>query len=135
MADAFQKLKNSVNRGITTISVKTSSSFEKTTINTHIDTIKNEIIKLTSKLGEDVYNSWLNGGDSIITFSETLEGIKEKFAEIDKLNEELKIIDERSNSIIGAASKEVVSSSFCSNCGTKYDAPVKFCRKCGNKMQ
>ena len=72
MADAFQKLKNSVNRGITTISVKTSSSFEKTTINTHIETIKNEIIKLTSKLGEDVYNCWLNGEDSIMAFSEKM---------------------------------------------------------------
>ena len=134
MADAFQKLKNSVNRGITTISVKTSSSFEKTTINTHIETIKNEIIKLTSKLGEDVYNCWLNGEDSIMAFSETLDEIKLKFTKIDNLNEDLKRIDERRNSILGANNKEISGPCFCSNCGARYDSPVKFCRNCGNKM-
>ena len=134
MADAFQKLKNSVNRGITTISVKTSSSFEKTTINTHIETVKNEIIKLTSKLGEDVYNGWLNGEESVLAYSETLEEIKLKITEIDNLNGELKRIDERSNSILGVNNKEVAGPCFCPNCGTRYDSPVKFCRKCGNKM-
>ena len=82
MADVFQKLKTSVNRGITTISVKTSSTFEKSTINTHIDTLKNEIAKLNSKLGEDVYNAWISGEESIEKFSETLNQIKESLTRL-----------------------------------------------------
>ena len=136
MADVFQKLKTSVNRGITTISVKTSSTFEKSTINTHIDTLKNEIAKLNSKLGEDVYNAWISGEESIGVFSETLEQIKAKLAEIDALNDELKKIDERSNSVLGTdKNSDANTPHFCTNCGTRYEVGAKFCRKCGNSLQ
>lgn len=38
--DAFEKFKKSVNRGITTISIKTSSSLEKSKIKLHMDSLE-----------------------------------------------------------------------------------------------
>ena len=57
--DAFEKFKSSVNRGITTISVKTSSTLEKTKIKTHIETLERDINKLFHNLGEAAYEKWV----------------------------------------------------------------------------
>ena len=52
MADAFEKFKSSINRGITTISMKTASSLEKTKLKTHMDSLKNENQRLIVEIGE-----------------------------------------------------------------------------------
>ncbi len=137
MADAFQKFKSTVNRGITTISVKTSSSLEKTKIKTHIDTLNRDIEKEILAIGETAYNIWANGGAEFSALYPHFETIKGKQQEIAGLNEEMLAIDERDNQILGAAAAPEASTTpriICSSCGTQYDAPVKFCRKCGNKM-
>lgn len=104
--DAFQKIKSSLNRGITTISVKTSSSLEKTKIKTHIDSINREIQRNFSNVGENAYNIWLNGSDDFSALNETFEEIKSKYKEIDELKEQLVYIDQRDNEILGTAVKE-----------------------------
>lgn len=63
MSDAFDKLRSSLNRGITTISVKTSSSLEKTKLKTHIESLTNDIQKLYSEAGDLV--AFHYAGDSI----------------------------------------------------------------------
>ena len=130
--DAFEKLKSSVNRGITTISVKTSSSLEKSKIKTHIDSLQRDIEKIYASLGESLYMEWLQEEINHDVFAERLETVKVKKAEIEELYAQLAAIDERDNQILGNAGEK--NSLVCAKCGTKYDSPVKFCGKCGNKM-
>jgi hypothetical protein len=104
--NTFQKFKSSVNRGITTISVKTSSSLEKSKIKTHIDTINREIQRKISIVGEDAYNIWLGNNEDFSSLYETFEEIKNKYNEIEELNEQLVYIDQRDNEILGTAVKE-----------------------------
>lgn len=137
MADVFQKFKSTVNRGITTISVKTSSSLEKTKIKTHIDTLNREIERELLAVGEAAYDIWSNGGTDFSSLSSSFETVKGKQNEIADLNKEIEAIDERDNQILGSSSAPEAPEApriICSGCGTQYDAPVKFCRKCGNKM-
>lgn len=161
--NTFQKFKSSVNRGITTISVKTSSSLEKSKIKTHIDTINREIQRKISIVGEDAYNIWLGNNEDFSSLYETFEEIKNKYNEIEELKEQLVYIDQRDNEILGTAVKEnapkteVIAAEepeaaaeenvkveeqkeeqpkkrFCRNCGTPYEGQVKFCRNCGIQM-
>ena len=135
MADVFGKLKSSINRGITTISVKTSSSLEKTKIKTHIDTLEADIQKLIYSAGELSYAIFAGeseDNDKLKTFFET---IKQKREEVSELTLELNAIDERDNKILGTNEKEVPAGGcVCSNCGATFDTPMNFCRNCGNKM-
>lgn len=104
--DAFQKIKSSFNRGITTISVKTSSSLEKTKIKTHIESITRDIQKNISLAGESAYNIWSEGSEDFSSLYVKFEEIKNKYIEIEELKEQLVYIDQRDNEILGNTAKE-----------------------------
>lgn len=138
MASAFDKIKSSVNRGITTINVKTSSFSEKTKIRTHIDTLNNEIQKLYSEIGQTAYNKWQNSDPDNATLLNLFEQIQTKQNTIVELNDQLIAIDERDSQILGTKSDPPAAPAApaitCPSCGAGYDTPVKFCRSCGFKM-
>ena len=104
--DAFQKIKSSFNRGITTISVKTSSSLEKTKIKTHIESITREIQRKFSLVGEEAYKIWSDGSEDFSALYQNFEEIKNKYNEIEELKEQLVYIDQRDNEILGNTAKE-----------------------------
>ena len=130
--DAFEKFKTSVNRGITTISVKTSSGVEKSKIKTHIDSLQKEIEKIYTSLGESLYLEWLKVDIDHTVFTERLENIRAKKEEIDNLKMQLNSIDDRDNQILGNGGDK--NPLVCSRCGAQFTNPVKFCGKCGSKM-
>ena len=138
--DAFAKIKSSVNRGITTISVKTSATLEKTKIKTHIETLEKEIEKLYRNIGEMMYMQWVQGEFEGEVPKEGFELVKQKKQMIADLTAELATVDERNNQILGNTADAQVDSIktetkyVCSKCGTQYEVSTNFCRKCGNKM-
>ncbi len=138
MADAFDKFKSSLNRGITTINVKASSFSEKTKIKTHIDTLNADIEKLYSEIGRTAFNKWQNSDPDNSALLSLFEQIQAKQNNIVELNNELSAIDERDNQILGAkpaaAAPAAAPAIVCPSCGAGYDTPVKFCRSCGFKM-
>lgn len=135
-ADAFEKLKSSFNRGITTISVKTSSSLEKSKIKTHIESLTRDIERDIQQIGETAYKIWSDEEKDFTVLNERCAAVKSKKDEIEKLTKELESIDERDNQILGTTERpeEAAPKFICTNCGAQYETPVKFCRKCGNKM-
>ena len=146
MADAFSKFKASVNRGITTISVKTSSSLEKSKIKTHVDTLENDIQHLMLEIGKTSYGKWKNNDPDCTVLEQLFKDVQQKEDEIEKLKEEMAAIDVRDSEILGV--KEEPKQDFpaqeeqpqdgqkqvCPACGAVYDTHVNFCRKCGHKM-
>ena len=142
--DTFQKFKSSLNRGVTAISVKTSSSLEKAKIKTHIDSLEAEIQRLITSIGEMAYVRWENKDADFSVLEDVFVSIQQKKAEIEKLNEELLQIDERDKQILGNVAAEATSTGtdiqnesgiICPGCGTLYETATKFCRKCGYKLQ
>lgn len=142
--DTFQKFKSSLNRGVTAISVKTSSSLEKAKIKTHIDSLEAEIQRLMTGIGEMAYTKWESKDADFSVLEESFMAIQQKKAEIQSLNEELVQIDERDKQILGNAAAEAAGSVtdvqsesgiVCPGCGTLYETATKFCRKCGYKLQ
>ena len=72
-ADAFEKLKSSFNRGITTISVKTSSSLEKSKIKTHIESLTRDIERDIQQIGETAYKIWSDEEKDFTAVDNTIE--------------------------------------------------------------
>ena len=140
--DTFQKIGDSMSRAITKISVKTSSSLEKSKIKMHIESLTKDVQKMLTDVGEEVYALWLNGESSHQLLTEKLEAVKQKKNEIEQLSIELASIDDRDNEILGTKAEaeqktEVVipQKPCCPNCGSEHDPVAKFCRKCGHKLQ
>lgn len=143
-SDTFQKFKSSINRGVATISVKTSSSLEKVKIKTHIESIEKEIEHLKSEIGEKAYEIWEKNEMDFSAIDDKCLIVKQKKEEIISLNEVYDSIDERDGQILGTSlneevhevkeeqeAKDVIK---CPNCGTQYIQSVKFCTKCGQKL-
>lgn len=135
MADTFDKLKSSLNRGITAISVKTSSSLEKSKLKTDIDSLKAEIQKLYCQIGETAYGKWLSADPDCSALEQLFEEVRSRQKTISELSETLNSIDERDSQILGAKTEKPAAPAVtCPGCGASYDSPVKFCRSCGCKM-
>ena len=138
--DAFSKIKTSVNRGIATVNIKTSSSMEKATIKTHIDSISGDISELTLSVGESCYKLWLEGSSDFTLLNEQLTTIKGKYLEIEQLKSDLITIDERGKQILGSNDKIMKNQDeklkyVCTKCNAAYDVPVNFCRICGQRIE
>ena len=139
MSDAFDKFKSSVNRGIATISVKTSSTLEKSKIKTHIESIHREIEREFSCAGQAAYQIWESGQTDFAALQDMFAAIKRQYQEIADLNAQLASIDDKNQQILGGGSPQAPAEPptpryVCTNCGAQYDVPVNFCRKCGNKI-
>lgn len=140
--DAFQKIGDSMNRAITKISVKTSSSLEKSKIKMHIESLTKDVQEMLTDIGKEVYSLWQNGESSNESLREKLEAIKQKKNEIENLSMEFASIDIRDNEILGTKTEvekkpevSVPQKPCCPNCGYEYESTAKFCRKCGHKLQ
>lgn len=131
--DAMSKFKSTLNRGITTINVKTSSSLEKTKIRTHIESLNAEIQRTFFEIGEQTYAAWEQGTEG--DFTEQLSAIREKKEEIERLTQQLTEIDRQNDVILGKAARNQAQELVCPSCGAVYDEPVNFCRKCGSRLQ
>ena len=131
--DTLQKFKTSFNRGVTAISLKTSSSLEKAKIKTHIDSISTEIERMISNAGEMAYSIWKSGETDFSSLNEQFSAIKQKREEIEQLQAEYMSIDERDNQILGTSSAEAPAPTapaeqivgiVCPNCGSSYSSPA-----------
>lgn len=141
MADGF---KSTLNKGVTALNVKTSSMLETAKLKTHINTLGADIDRLTTALGNAVYQSWLSGKESA-EVSPLCESIREKQLEIEGLRQKIKDVEQESKKIFGSKSMgnpgdlppqppAPAPAYICPNCGTSYGAPINFCTKCGAKM-
>lgn len=134
--EVFQKIKSSVNRGVSTIGVKATSSLEKSKLNSQIEALESEVRTLIFSVGEKLYDSWAEGQALTSEISGLLENIKSKKKEIADLNAQVAQIDERDKQLLGNKEESVAQSVIvCPNCSSQYDLGVKFCRKCGTKLQ
>lgn len=135
--DAFKKIKSTLNRGVTTISVKTSSSLEKVKIKTHIDSVQAEVTRLTAAAGAIAYALWESNDTNDTELRRQFELIRQKKEEIAQLEAECAAIDERDNQILGSLSTEEAPAdgSVCPSCGAPCTPGSRFCTSCGYRLQ
>lgn len=137
--ESLQKLKSSLNRGVATISLKTSSTLEKAKLQTHMESIDTEVQQMISTAGEMAYGMWQHGNTEYTEIVTLFLAIQEKRHEIELLQAQIQSLHDREKQILGAAAMERIvpvgeSEQICPNCGAHYLNVVKFCRNCGQKL-
>lgn len=123
MADIFSK-------GLTTLNVATSTFLEEKKIQTHIDSLNEEIALLEREIGNFVFRSWVDHQDvSVESVKDKLELILQNQKKILECNENIEELRKKKHEILGTKQK-----GFCPNCGEPHEATMNFCKKCGSKL-
>lgn len=130
-------LKQGFSKQITKLNMKTSSFLEETKIKTYIGTLQSEIQELKAQAGELGYNAYMNGQDVSAGLKEIYDGITIRYQTIRQQEELLEQQAMRNKQVLGGMQAQTAAEAavFCPNCGERYTAAVKFCRKCGTKLQ
>ena len=132
-------IRNTFSKGLTTLNVKTANFLELNKIKTYITTLKTEITGLKTEIGDTIYASWSeNGNISLEKVEEKLNLIQEKERLIEEQEAETVRLSEMEKHILGDGEGKGKSGAeavlTCPGCGQVCDTPLKFCKKCGTKM-
>ncbi len=136
-ATTFDVMKSKINKGLITVSVKTSSSMEKAKLNIYMESVQGEIKKLKQDLGYKVYELWEKESFELGEIENELRAIKEKQSVVDDLQKQIQNIDEQANNILGTPDKieeQEAEGCTCAECGAAYAKRINFCVQCGNKI-
>lgn len=129
MADFFDKLKQGVGKGVTTVSVKSKEMLEASKLKSLVADIQRQKKVALEELGNIVYTMHLKG-----SFDE--ERLRTKSAGIVALDEQIK---QKENELgeIHAKAQEALGKpkpvGTCA-CGAEIPEGAKFCGKCGAKV-
>ena len=135
MSEFFDKVKDSINKGVATVSTGSKNVIEKTTINSCIKSLENEKKQLLELLGNKVYNHFKENNDEPFTndMAESFRNeIDTRLQNIEEQKELIAALDAEMSQIRGTSVNNL--SKVCS-CGHENGAGSKFCAKCGSKLQ
>lgn len=135
MAEFLDKVKQSINKGVATVSTGSKNVIEKTKINSCIKSLEDEKKQLLELLGNKVYNYFKENADG--SFSKDMaesfcDEIDIRLANIKKQKELISELDAEMSKIRGMSVNNL--SKVC-GCGHENGAGSKFCAKCGLKLQ
>ena len=136
MANMFDSFKDSINKGVATVSVKSGSLKEKTLIKTAISNAQKQMASELNDLGVRFYNTWKAGSASVDIFTEDFQRIQGYEKEIEGLKERLGQMKEEEEKLLGGGQKAPAAggSVFCTNCGKALPVGSRFCDECGTPL-
>ena len=128
MADFFDKMKQTIDKGVATVSVKSTSLIEVNKIKLQITQLKERIDNLKIEAGELLYSNYKGYEVDDETYARI-------FKEIDSLYEEIK---EKEDTIAQIKKEEAEAlgtnrQKQCS-CGNLVDSNAQFCNVCGRTI-
>lgn len=128
-------LKESLNKGLTTLNVKTNNFMEGSKSKTYITTLENEIKDAKLRLGELVYVNVCKGEEPASNTEELIELIKDREQKIELERQRMIQLQEEEQQILGTTAQKAPAQSggtvFCGQCGNANASVYKFCCKCG----
>lgn len=138
----FDSLKDTLNKGVAAVSVKSETLVESSRIKSAISNAQKRMTGEINDLGAKFYNSWKAGQASVEAFSAEFASIQGIEQEIAELNVRLEQIKAEEDKILGAVQKPTAPSPgvpaagsvFCSNCGKALPAGSRFCDGCGSPV-
>jgi ribosomal protein L40E len=130
MADFFEKVKQSVGKGLTTVSVKSKEMLETTKIKGKIGTLQEQKKSALEELGNIVYTMFLKGSLDEERIKGKCEAIRGLDNQIEEKEKELKEIYLKAQEALGKPKAIAVC-----DCGAEIYEGAKFCGKCGKKVE
>ena len=112
--------KDSVNKGLATISIRTETYMEISKIRTYIGTLTNESAQLTKQLGEQTYQMWKNEAIENDTVSVFCSEISQKECLIKEQEEKILELQKKSCIALNAAIPTLSMQDFVSLAANKW---------------
>ena len=134
------KIKNAVNGSVAVVEAKTTSTLEKSKLNSQIKTLQYERSVRIGNLGEKAFALWNSGNLTEKLLQSELEAVAAVNQETERLKKEIEAIEKREQHIINANLPGSGNQAYqsikvvCPECGEVYDHDVNFCRKCGSRI-
>ncbi len=124
---------DNLNKGLTTINLKTSNFVESSKYKTAISNKEKEISSLMKYIGEIVYVNRSNFSWDMI--ENQIAEIEEKYASIEDLKNQIEQLEKKEQDILGSNSTAGNAAKlYCPMCGAPNHVESRFCEKCGSKL-
>ncbi len=136
----LEKLKNTFDRGIATVSVKSESMVEISRIKAQIQGLQKQQTALIHQLGGEMYEMWKAGTLNRERFEQVCGEICGIEKAIDEQNRRMEQVRAEEKQLLGtqpvatAEAAQAAPGMFCPACGVKNQAGARFCVSCGNKL-
>lgn len=130
MADFFDKVKQGVGKGITTVSVKSKELLEVSKLNSQIADVQKQKKDALEELGNIVHTMFLKGAldeERLRAKSATISALEEQ---VKQKEADLVEIHTKAQEALGRSMPIAVC-----DCGAEIHEGAKFCGKCGKKLQ
>ncbi len=129
MANFLDKMKEKIDQGVTTVSVKSNTAVEVSKLKTYIKTLTGQIEQRKAELGQLYYQMHVEGDMNEALLQDVCEAIKVLYS---KQEESLKMIEgfkEEEQEILGK--KDTAGRCVC---GATVEKDAKFCGECGRSI-
>ena len=133
----FDSLKDTLNKSVAAVSVKSETFVESSRIKSAISNTQKKLDGELNALGVKFYRSWQAGQASIEAFAGDFARIQGIEQEIESLKASLSQIKAEEDKILGGGQKQAAPAPgtiFCTNCGKALPAGSRFCDECGTPV-
>lgn len=132
-------IKNLFDKGIASVTVKSSTFLETSKLSNQINMAEGEIPRQKTLMGEAAYLAWCEQRDLLEVVTPYCQEIQSLEAQIAELQRKIAELKEESQKALGEEARPEGApapggKAFCTACGTENAQGARFCCKCGNKM-
>ena len=127
----FDKLKNSFDKGIATVSVKSESMVETSKIKSTISNLQKTLADCTQNLGVLVFTAWKENRMDDPAIIELCQQMQEIEKNITQQRARLDQVKREETEILGTNKP---TACYCSSCGKPNSAQARFCAACGEPL-
>ena len=133
----FKSLKDTFDKSVAAVSVKSESIVESSRVRTAIATAQKSMETEINALGAAFYNSWQSGSvsrEELEAACQKIQGIQNELTGLQAKLEQIKLEESQ---ILGTQKKAAPAGDavFCVNCGKRLSADVRFCDACGTPVK
>ena len=130
----LEKLKKSIDRGIVSAGVQSTTFLETGKLRSKIDNLETAINQIKLELGQTVYANWKIGADNTTYIEEVGKRIRALELEIEGHQAKILELQAEKDRIISGGVATSVGEIVCS-CGQHNSTGAKFCVGCGKSVE
>ena len=137
MAGFFDKVKNTVNKGVVSVGANSKAMLEKTKINMSISKLDNEYQDLLRRLGQLTFDKIKNQSISLADddIANLVKLIDNKLDEIAKLREQIQHVEEELNDATSGREYVYQEPVTCYECGYLNQPDTDTCKGCNKPIK
>ncbi len=141
MAGFFDKVKESLDKGVTAASVRSKEMLETQQVKSKLGGFQDQKRSALEVLGKEVYDMMAVGGldpEPLRARVEEITSLDQQIAEKEQELEQIRVRAEEALKGGGAAASAAAPAAgtkFCPSCGGQVAGGAKFCPGCGSKVE